>query len=92
MKNMLAGKRPHVLLALQLFHADRTQARIFAVCLLPMVQCPPAIELDEREVFVDVDAGEDCSSSEVVEGAEESFFALLSVDSISYGDCCPKVD
>jgi hypothetical protein len=93
MKNVLARKRPDVLIIPELFHANRAQDRIRGVVLCPKgllssAQCPPDIELDERELFIDIGIGEYCSSQEV----EAPCFSLPSVDPISYGDNCPNLN
>ncbi|KAH2794920.1 hypothetical protein KXW05_006562 [Aspergillus fumigatus] len=60
MENMLARKRPDVLIIPELFHANRAQDRIRDValcpkCLLSSVQRPPDTELGKGELSVDID-------------------------------------
>ncbi|GIC91031.1 uncharacterized protein Aud_007472 [Aspergillus udagawae] len=78
MKNVFARKRADVLIIPELFHANRTQARVRGVALCPKgllstVQCPPDTELDKRELFVDIRIGDYCPSREVEVSAEPCF-------------------
>jgi hypothetical protein len=96
MKNVFARKRADVLIIPELFHANRTQARVRGVALCPKgllstVQCPPDTELDKRELFVDINIGDYCPSREV-EVSAEPCFSLPSMDAISYGDKCPNLN